>query len=76
MTLKINLPETPDQLKDLIQQIQAGEEILLSQNGIAIARLTPIQPRVPGQDKGKIWVSPEFNEPLPDDILNDFLDPQ
>lgn len=76
MTLSINFPETPDQLAELIKQIQVGEEIVLSQEGIAIARLTPIQPRIPGQDKGKVWIAPDFDAPLPEEILNDFLNPQ
>ena len=77
MTTPINIPETTHQLTELIRRVQAGEEILLAQNGIAIARLVPIQPltqpRIPGQDKGKVTISPDFNAPLPDQILNDFL---
>lgn len=77
MTTTINIPETTDQLTDLIHRVQAGEEILLAQNGIAIARLVPIQAptqsRIPGQDKGKVAIAPDFNAPLPDHILNDFL---
>ena len=76
MISTINLPETTDQLTELIQRVQVGEEILLAQNGVAIARLIPIQtlsqPRLPGQDKGKVIVSPDFNAPLPESILNDF----
>jgi antitoxin (DNA-binding transcriptional repressor) of toxin-antitoxin stability system len=77
MAAIINIPETTAQFTELIQRAQAGEEILLAQNGIAIARLMPIQAplssRVPGQDKDKVVIAPDFNAPLPDDILNDFL---
>jgi hypothetical protein len=31
--------------------------------------------RIPGQDQGKVWMSDDFNDPLPDGILNDFLNP-
>jgi hypothetical protein len=31
--------------------------------------------RIPGQDQGKVWMSDDFNDPLPDNILNDFLNP-
>ncbi len=31
------------------------------------------QPRIAGQDKGKIFIAPDFNAPLPDEILADFL---
>jgi antitoxin (DNA-binding transcriptional repressor) of toxin-antitoxin stability system len=43
MAAIINIPETTAQFAELIQRAQAGEEILLAQNGIAIARLVPIQ---------------------------------
>lgn len=79
MATTINIPETTDQLAELIHRVQAGEEILLAQNGVAIVRLVPIQaptqPRISGQDKGKVTISPYFNAPLPDFILDDFLDP-
>jgi antitoxin (DNA-binding transcriptional repressor) of toxin-antitoxin stability system len=77
MTTTINIPETTDQFTELLQRVQAGEEILLAQNGVAIAWLLPIevptQPRIPGQDKGKVSIAANFNAPLPDHILNDFL---
>ena len=77
MATTINIPETTDQLTELIHRVQAGEEILLAQNGVAIARLVPIQApiqsRIPGQDKGKVTIASDFNAPLPNEILNDFL---
>ncbi len=77
MTITVNMPETAEQLAALLKHIQTGEEVLISQGGVAIARLVPIptsrQPRIPGQDKGKVAIAPDFNDPLPDDILNDFL---
>jgi antitoxin (DNA-binding transcriptional repressor) of toxin-antitoxin stability system len=48
MSVSVNLPETPEQLSALLERIQAGEELLLTKEGIAIAHLLPIQPRVPG----------------------------
>jgi hypothetical protein len=29
-------------------------------------------PRIPGLDKGKVVIAPDFNDPLPEDILSDF----
>lgn len=77
MATTTNIPETPDQLADLIHRVQAGEEILLAQNGVVIARLVPIQAsaqsRLPVQDKGKVTIASDFNAPLPEVILNDFF---
>jgi len=75
MSVSVNLPETPEQFAALLKRIEAGEELLLTKEGIAIARLIPTNPRVPGQDKGKVIIAPDFNEPLPEDILNDFINP-
>jgi antitoxin (DNA-binding transcriptional repressor) of toxin-antitoxin stability system len=54
-----------------------GEEIIICENGGAIAMIAPRsqkrQPRIAGQDKGKIFIAPDFNAPLSDDILADFL---
>ncbi|WP_309729376.1 type II toxin-antitoxin system Phd/YefM family antitoxin [Chamaesiphon sp. OTE_75_metabat_556] len=78
MTINVSLAEANNQFLDLIQRIKAGEEVLVSESGISIARIIPIYhqlPRVPGQDKGKILISPDFNDPLPSDILDGFLSP-
>jgi len=38
-----------------------------------VARLVPVpeppKRRVPGLDKGKIWMAPDFDAPLPDEAL-------
>jgi antitoxin (DNA-binding transcriptional repressor) of toxin-antitoxin stability system len=43
--------------------------VLISEAGIIITRISPISnsqlPRVPGQDKGRVIISPDFNDPLP-----------
>jgi len=60
-----------------IGKVLQGEEIIICENGVAIATIAPSpikrQPRIAGQDKGKIFIAPDFNAPLPDDILADFL---
>jgi antitoxin (DNA-binding transcriptional repressor) of toxin-antitoxin stability system len=77
MTTTLNIPETTDQFAEMLNRVQAGEEILLAKDGVAIARILPIQttlqPRIPGQDKGKVFIASDFNAPLPEHILNDFL---
>jgi antitoxin (DNA-binding transcriptional repressor) of toxin-antitoxin stability system len=79
MTINITLPEANSQFLELIQQIKTGEEVLISEAGIVIARISPMSnvkiPRVPGQDKGHVTMSADFNDPLPADILDSFLNP-
>jgi antitoxin (DNA-binding transcriptional repressor) of toxin-antitoxin stability system len=80
MTIKLTVPQAHEQFTKLIEQVLLGEEIIIYEDrndGIALARITaihpPKQPRTPGQDRGKIFISPDFNDPLPDDILADFI---
>ena len=79
MTINITLPEANSQFLELIQHIKTGEEVLISEAGIIIARISPMSnikmPRIPGQDKGLVTMSADFNDPLSADILDDFLNP-
>lgn len=66
-------------LEDIIQEMQTQAKA----NGLTPKILDEIlqdstsqtkrQPRISGQDKGKIFISQDFNAPLPDDILADFM---
>jgi antitoxin (DNA-binding transcriptional repressor) of toxin-antitoxin stability system len=79
MTITVTIPEASQQFSQMMGQVLLGEEIIICENGVAVAKITPSQrkrqPRVAGQDKGKISIAiaPDFNAPLPDDILADFL---
>lgn len=62
----INIHEAKTHLSKLLARVSAGEEIVIAKAGKPIARLMPIGPevakkRVPGIDKGKIWMSKDFN---------------
>ncbi|MBM3532989.1 MAG: type II toxin-antitoxin system Phd/YefM family antitoxin [Alphaproteobacteria bacterium] len=77
MSAKVNLYEAKTKLSSLVDRAAAGEEIVIAKGGKPKARLVALeQPkkplRVPGGDKGKIWIAPDFDDPLPDDILEAF----
>ena len=73
------LPANLVDFADLLRRVLAGEEVILSQAGTPVARIVPLTdqslPRIPGLDRGKVVIAPNFNEPLPEDVLNDFLNP-
>lgn len=78
-TLQIeNLPEDfKINLSELLSRIELGEEIIISNQGVAIAKLVLLRPMSNrraslGQDRGKFIVPEDFNEPLPQDILASF----
>ncbi|MBW4526886.1 MAG: hypothetical protein KME18_17135 [Phormidium tanganyikae FI6-MK23] len=56
-----------------------GEEIVISQDGQAIDHIPSTNrdrtPRTPGQHADKLTIPDNFNDPLPDDILDSFLNP-
>jgi hypothetical protein len=68
---------TLDSLLESIATLPVVEQETLLQ--ILQHRLTQqqpiVQPRIPGQDKGQVIIAPDFDAPLPKDILNDFLNP-
>lgn len=69
-----NVHEAKTQLSRLLERVEAGEEIIIARNGDPVARLTRIEPRPrrPGKLAGRIVVGPDFDEPLPEEVLAGF----
>jgi prevent-host-death family protein len=75
MVKVLNLYEAKTQLSSLVEEAAAGKEIVIAKAGVPRARLVRVKPtarRRPGGSKGKIWIAPDFDAPLPDDILDAF----
>ncbi|MEH2240364.1 type II toxin-antitoxin system Phd/YefM family antitoxin [Nostoc sp.] len=76
MTVNINIQEAEIVFSELLNRVSRGEEITITQDGVAIARLVPVNQnppkRIPGSAKGLITIAPDFDAPLPDDILASF----
>ncbi|MEH2037635.1 MULTISPECIES: type II toxin-antitoxin system Phd/YefM family antitoxin [unclassified Nostoc] len=76
MSITVNVSEVTAKFSELLSQVLLGEEVVIAQKGIPVARLVAltdtVSPRIPGLDKGKVIIAPDFDEPLPEDILNDF----
>jgi prevent-host-death family protein len=71
-----NLYEAKTALSKLVDRAAAGEEIIIAKSGKPLARLTafPVArtPRKPGGWEGKVKIGPDFDAPLPDDLLDAF----
>lgn len=76
MSQVINLYDAKTQLSQLVERAAAGEEIVIAKAGRPMALLVPLKrrltPRVPGALKGKITIAPDFEAPLPDEIVRAF----
>ena len=62
----VNIREAKMHFLKLLARAAASEEIVIARAGKPVARLVPIGPethkkRVPGIDKGKIWMAKDFN---------------
>ncbi len=55
-------------IKELLSLLENGSEIILAEGDAPIARLVAIGRRVPGLHEGAMWASPDFDEPLPEDL--------
>ena len=63
---KENMP-----LQKLLELVASGLDVVLTEGKSPVARIVPGSPkvkapRVPGLSAGKIWISPDFDDPLPD----------
>ena len=64
-----NVQQAKKHLSELIDRAHNGEEIVISQAGKPIAQLVPVfeklvSSRIPGNDRGKIIIKPDFDDPL------------
>lgn len=66
MPKQVNIYEAKSQLSRLVDEVEAGAEIVIARNGRPVARIVPLQrqvhDRVPGSLAGRIWVAPDFDE--------------
>jgi prevent-host-death family protein len=76
MTLTVNIHEAKTHLSRLLARASSGEEVIIARAGKPIARLVPIKEkpaqREPGSAAGKVVIMPDFDAPLPKDIIRDF----
>ncbi len=71
----VSAEEAQAQLKDLLDLVREGDEVLISEDEKVFARLAPVKEevkeekkqRTPGLDRGVVkYISPDFDDPLPD----------
>lgn len=75
MTKSVGVHEAKTHLSRLLERVAAGDEIVITRRGEAVARLVPAErphARRLGVDRGRWSVPEDFDGPLPDDALADF----
>ncbi|WER48365.1 type II toxin-antitoxin system Phd/YefM family antitoxin [Cupriavidus sp. WKF15] len=72
----VNIHEAKTHLSRLIEEVAAGDEVVIAKAGKPMARIVPFDkpkgPRRLGGLKGKIRMADDFDAPLPDDLLAAF----
>ena len=72
----VNTHEAKTQLSRLLRRVAAGEEIIIANRGVPVARLVPVPQekaqRVLGIFSGQFSVPDDFDAPLPEDVLELF----
>ncbi len=75
--IRLNIHEAKTHLSKYLKELARGETIILCKRNIPIAEIRPIRPqrkhkRPIGLAKGEFEITPEFFEPLPDDMVAAF----
>ena len=72
----VNVHEAKTHLSRLLEQVAAGDEVVIAKAGRPVARLVAYQDprdhRRFGRDAGLFKVPDDFDGPLPDDVLAAF----
>jgi prevent-host-death family protein len=75
MTKSVGVHEAKTHLSRLLDDVVAGEEVVIMRRGEEVARLVPRR-RAPsrrlGVDRGRFVVPEDFDAPLPDELQDDF----
>jgi prevent-host-death family protein len=69
----VNLYDAKTHLSELVERAAAGEEIVIAKAGQPKAMLVPLpskkkKKRELGFWRGKVWISDDFDAPLPEEI--------
>ena len=75
MKKEVNTHQAKTQLSKLLRRVAAGEEVVIANRGVPVARLLPVAPakkRNLGAYGDRIKIADDFNAPLPDEIQDLF----
>ena len=71
-----NVHEAKTHLSRLLDQVAAGEEVILARAGVPVARLVPVvlpaHVRELGGERGRVFIADDFDAPLPEDVARSF----
>ena len=73
MTIQVDLKQLQDDLPQLLNQVAAGNTLVICKDQKPIAEIRPVgKPRPLGLAKGFVTILPDFDDPLPADVIDAF----
>ena len=74
---QLNVAEAKAKFSELVDAAARGDGTIIAKSGTPVAMLVPLgkEKHAPikfGTLKGKIWIADNFDDPLPDDVLDEF----
>lgn len=73
--VQVGVHEAKTHLSRLLARVSAGEEVVITRSGVPVAKLVAVErsgKRRLGQDQGLFTIPPDFDDQLPDEILDLF----
>lgn len=72
--MQVNIYQAKTRLSDLVEQAHRGETIVIAKAGRPLAKLVPLDAPATskiklGLMKGEFFEAPDFDDPLPEDLL-------
>lgn len=74
MATMIDVKELPARFREVLSLSKSGEEIIVTEGGVPLARLfaiLPGNPRIPGLHPGALEPAEDFDAPLPSEFWTD-----
>ena len=73
ITKTVTIQDVQSQLPKILSMISEGNIVVISKNNKPLAKIVPISEqkstkRTAGLNKGKIWISDDFDDSLPNDF--------
>jgi prevent-host-death family protein len=73
----VNVHQAKTQFSRLLARVELGEEVIIANRGVPVAKLVPVQPTLArraslGLDQGRFTVPDDFDAPLADELLAAF----
>lgn len=64
---QVSVEEAEGKLSALIAELKTGEEVVITRDNIAVAKIVPLAPAKPrckaGSAKGQVWMAEDFDAP-------------